>query len=65
MSDKERLVSSVVFAISLVMIFISAYVLKSKLLVLIFLIIEFCAYTWYVASYIPFARACIRSCINS
>jgi hypothetical protein len=47
------------------MLLVSAYVFDSALLVLIFLIVEFCAYTWYVASYIPFARDCIKGCLKN
>jgi hypothetical protein len=55
MADKERRITTIVFFGAMIMILISVYVLKSKLLVLIFLIVEVCAYVWYTASYIPFA----------
>jgi hypothetical protein len=64
MKDKDRRVSAIIFLVSLIMIFVSAFTFKSKLLVLIFLIIQFCAYTWYAASYIPFARDCIKNCLK-
>lgn len=65
MIDKERKITSIIFLGSLIMIFISVYALHSKILVLIFLIAEFCSYTWYVASYIPFARDCIKGCLRN
>ncbi|CAD8100322.1 unnamed protein product [Paramecium sonneborni] len=65
MIDRERKVTTIIFASSLVMIFLSVYLFKSKFLVLIFLLTEFCSYTWYVASYIPFARDCIKSCLRN
>ena len=64
MADKERRISALIFFGSLLMVLISAFVLKSKVLVLIFLITEFCSYTWYAASYIPFARDCIKNCFK-
>lgn len=65
MVDKERKITSIIFGTSIIMIFVSVYVFKSKILVLIFLIAEFCSYTWYVASYIPFARDCIKGCLRN
>ncbi|KAM3143787.1 hypothetical protein pb186bvf_004063 [Paramecium bursaria] len=65
MIDPTRRITSAIFVSSFIMIFVSAFLIKSKLLVLIFLITEFCSYTWYVASYIPFARDCIRSCLKN
>ncbi|CAD8116103.1 unnamed protein product [Paramecium primaurelia] len=65
MIDNERKMTSIIFASSLVMIFLSVYLFKSKFLVLIFLLTEFCSYTWYVASYIPFARDCIKGCLRN
>jgi len=40
-----------------------ALVLHSKLLVLLCLMVQIPAYIWYCASYIPFARDCIKSCL--
>jgi hypothetical protein len=54
----------VIFFGSMIMILISVYLLKSKLLVLIFLIVEVCAYVWYTASYIPFAQSCLKNCLS-
>lgn len=64
MADEKRKISSLIFLGAIVMVFISAFVLKKKILVLIFIIVEFCAYTWYAASYIPFARDCIKGCLK-
>lgn len=64
MIDKTRLITSLVFLGALIMTLISALVFKSGLLVFIFLIIQICAYIWYCASYIPFARDCMKSCFG-
>jgi Got1/Sft2-like family len=64
MVDKERRITTIVFFSAMIMVFVSCYALHSKLLVLIFLIVEICAYIWYAASYIPFAQNCIKGCLN-
>jgi hypothetical protein len=56
MWKKERRITTFVFYGSMVMILVSIYELKSKLLVLIFLIVEICAYVWYTASYLPYVQ---------
>ena len=64
MIDKTRLYTSIVFLAALIMTLVSALIIQSGWLVLLFLIIQMCAYVWYVASYIPFARDCLRSCFS-
>lgn len=64
MTNKTRLITSLIFVGSLIMTLISALVFQNALLVLIFLIIQICAYIWYVASYIPFARDCLKGCLK-
>lgn len=65
MKDPVRLNSSVVFISSLVMTLISVYVLHSKLLTIIFLIVQFCSYIWYILSYIPYGRDILMNCLKS
>jgi hypothetical protein len=65
MADKERRVTSIIFLGGLLGTLFSAIVLSSQLLVILFLIVQIPAYIWYCASYIPFARDCIKSCLNS
>ncbi|KRX07341.1 hypothetical protein PPERSA_06956 [Pseudocohnilembus persalinus] len=64
MKNKERLITSIIFFTSMVMTLLSALVFKIPILVLVFIIIQFCSYVWYVASYIPFARGCIKSSLK-
>ena len=64
MADLDRRVASIVFIVALVGTLVSAIVFSSKLLVIIFLAIQIPAYIWYCASYIPFARTCIKSCLK-
>ncbi|CAF0944855.1 unnamed protein product [Adineta steineri] len=56
MFDSSRLIATIVFLASIVMTLISALVIKSGVLVLIFVIVQFLALGWYTISYIPFAR---------
>ncbi len=60
MTEKTRMWTTSVQFGSMIGVLVSALVLKVALLVLIFLILEVGAYVWYVASYIPFARDCIK-----
>lgn len=64
MTDKTRIWTSIIFFTALFLTLFSALVLKNGLLVFIFLIIQFSAFVWYCASYIPFARDCIKGCIS-
>ncbi|KRX10879.1 hypothetical protein PPERSA_03096 [Pseudocohnilembus persalinus] len=64
MRNEERKITSLIFISSMVLTLFSAFVFHSSLLVIIFLIIQMAAYIWYCASYIPFARSCIKNCIN-
>lgn len=64
MSDDNRRIASIIFLGALAGTLVSAIVFSSKLLVMLFLVIQIPAYIWYCASYIPFARDCIRSCLG-
>jgi hypothetical protein len=65
MADTDRRVASILFLGALLGTVLSALVFQNAILVIIFLVIQIPAYIWYCASYIPFARACIRSCFSS
>lgn len=59
-----RIVASVVFIASIALVLVGAFALNSGILSLIFVIIEFLAYTWYTLSYIPYARAAVTKTIG-
>jgi len=59
-----RVVATIVFIASIGLVFVGAFVIGSDLLCLIFVIIEFLAYTWYTLSYIPYARTGILKMIG-
>lgn len=59
-----RWIATVVMLLSLVLTLFSAFWWGKRGLALLFCIIEFCAFTWYAISYIPFARDAIIKCFS-
>ncbi|KAI0737065.1 SFT2-domain-containing protein [Irpex lacteus] len=54
-----RVLATFIFLGSIVLVFIGAFVIGSDVLCIIFVIIEYLAYTWYTLSYIPYARTAV------
>jgi len=54
-----RIVATVVFLAMIIMIFISAFVIGSSTLCIIFVVLEYLAFLWYTLSYIPYARTAV------
>ncbi|KAK0240564.1 Got1/Sft2-like family-domain-containing protein [Armillaria nabsnona] len=59
-----RVAATFIFLGSIVLVFIAAFVLDNDILCLIFVIIEYLAYTWYTLSYIPYARAAVMKAVR-
>jgi len=59
-----RIVATIVFLASVALVFIGAFVLKSEVLCIIFVVIEYLAYTWYCLSYIPYARTAVKNMVG-
>jgi len=59
-----RIVATVVFLAMIGLVFVGAFVIKSDVLCIIFVILEYLAYTWYTLSYIPYARAAVLKLIG-
>ncbi|KAJ7090255.1 SFT2-domain-containing protein [Mycena belliarum] len=59
-----RVVATIVFLASIGLVFVGAFVLGNEILCLVFVIIEFLAYTWYSLSYIPWARAAVKKTVG-
>ncbi|KAF8919679.1 SFT2-domain-containing protein [Mucidula mucida] len=59
-----RVIAAIVFLLSIVLVLIGAFVLNSDILCLIFVIIEYLAYTWYTLSYIPYARTAVTKAVG-
>ncbi|WVR00149.1 hypothetical protein IAU59_007291 [Kwoniella sp. CBS 9459] len=58
-----RVVATVLLFASIVMTFVSAFVLPT-LLCIVFVIVQYLAYLWYSLSYIPYARTLVKSWIG-
>jgi len=54
-----RIIATIVLFASMGLVFVGAFVLGNALLCIIFVIIEYLAYTWYCLSYIPYARTAV------
>jgi len=54
-----RIVATIVFLAMIGLIFVGAFVIKIDFLCLIFVVLEYLAYTWYTLSYIPYARTAV------
>jgi hypothetical protein len=65
MMDEERRYSAIIFLGALLMTLVSALVIRAAILVFLFLAVQICAYVWYVASYIPMGRTCIKNCLGA
>ncbi|KAF8163143.1 SFT2-domain-containing protein [Crassisporium funariophilum] len=59
-----RVVATIVFLASIVLVLVGAFVLNNGILCLIFVFIQFLAYTWYTLSYIPYARAAVSKAVG-
>ena len=59
-----RLLATVAYLASIILTILSSLVLKSELLTLLFMIVQFGALLWYCASYIPFGRQIITTIIE-
>jgi len=59
-----RIVATIILFVSMGLVFVGAFVLSNALLCIVFVIIEYLAYTWYCLSYIPYARAAVLKMIG-
>jgi len=64
MFAKTRIVATVVMIIAFVLTLCSAFWWKKNVLALMFVVIQFCAMTWYSISYIPYARDAVCKCVD-
>jgi len=59
-----RVVATIVFLGSIGLVFVGAFVLGNDVLCIVFVIVEYLAYTWYSLSYIPYARTAVKSMLG-
>jgi len=62
MFKPDRIVATLIYIAAMAGTLWAAFGAHSGILVLLFVIIQFCAITWYVLSYIPYARTCVKNC---
>jgi len=66
MFEKTRIIATIVFLLSIVATMVVAFVVQnSGALVLVCVVIQFLAFTWYSLSFIPFARDAVIGCCKS
>ena len=63
MTDPIRKNASIIFISSLVMTLVSVYCFHSRFLTIIFVFLQFCSFIWYILSYIPYGRDCLKTII--
>ncbi|KAG7086568.1 hypothetical protein E1B28_002515 [Marasmius oreades] len=54
-----RIVATIIFLGSIGLVFVGAFVIGNGILCIVFVIIQYLAYTWYTLSYIPYARSAV------
>ncbi|KAG9318258.1 SFT2-domain-containing protein [Chiua virens] len=59
-----RVLATVVFLASIGLVFVGAFVIRNEVLCIVFVIIEYLAYTWYCLSYIPYARSAVLKAVR-
>ena len=64
MFAKTRLIATIVMIVSFFLTLCSAFWWRKNVLALMFVVIQFCAMTWYSISYIPYARDAVCSCVD-
>ena len=69
MTHPYRRKAASIFLSSIVLTFICLYAIHSRLLTVIFVIVQFGAYIWYISTYIPYGQQCLgyitRRCFGS
>ena len=61
MSNPYRRKATIIFLSAIIFTFVSLYVLHSKILTILSVIIQFGAYVYYIMSYIPYGQECLSS----
>ncbi|KAH6918750.1 Got1/Sft2-like family-domain-containing protein [Coprinopsis sp. MPI-PUGE-AT-0042] len=59
-----RVVASIIFLASIGLIFVGAFVIRSEILCLILVFVQYLAYFWYSLSYIPYARQVVSKAVG-
>ncbi|KAG8679835.1 hypothetical protein FRC09_018678, partial [Ceratobasidium sp. 395] len=59
-----RVVATIIFFATIALVFVGAFVIGSEILCIVFVVIEYLAYTWYCLSYIPYARTAVKNMVG-
>ncbi|CAG9334955.1 unnamed protein product [Blepharisma stoltei] len=62
--DEKRRWTSAIFFVSMIMTLVSVLYFQIGLMILVFIIIQVCAYIWYMASYFPWGREILLKCLK-
>ena len=68
MTSSTRWIAALVYLVAMGLTLVSCFVFRTKggaLIVLICIVVQFCAMAWYALSYIPFGRKLLKSCLRS
>lgn len=65
MFKQKRIIATILYLGSIILTLIVAYELNNILLVILCLIFQFLCLVWYILSYIPYARFCVRNSVES
>jgi len=65
MCATTRIIATIVYLLAIVLTLLAAFLAKQALLVILCLIIQLLALTWYTLSYIPGARFVVKKCLGS
>eukprot|EP00494_Astrolonche_serrata_P007918 UN07952 len=65
MFDQHRAIATSIYLCSMIITLILAFTHQKLILILLFIVIQFCAGCWYVLSYIPFGRSMAKNCMQT
>ena len=64
MGKATRLTATIIYVCSIILSLVMALKVKNVPLVILSIIIQFCALIWYALSYIPYARQMVKRCMG-
>uniref|UniRef100_A0A6B2LLI6 Vesicle transport protein n=1 Tax=Arcella intermedia TaxID=1963864 RepID=A0A6B2LLI6_9EUKA len=65
MVESSRLISTIIFFVSLGATLAVAFTIQSGGLVILLVVVQWLAFAWYSLSYIPFAQSCVKKAVGS
>ena len=65
MFDPMRLIAAIIYLVSMALTLFAALYLRNWVLAICMVLVQSCALIWYLASYVPFARAAIKRVVTT